>query len=162
MAHEILFLKQVLYYLCIAEKKSSIPLNVKWNCDSTSTHLFIEGKWKLTKKWIHCLSFNVILFLLYSSFSLNYNKYSVINFGCVLSFTYWQSQRETELDRVHNKRRKHLQEVCRYKKMTYLGFSPESDVRNHFVFDENSRIVYCSIEKVGSTFSRRLFQVGHQ
>lgn len=70
-----------------------------------------------------------------------------------------QSQRETELDRVHNKRRKHLQEVCRYKKMTYLGFSPESDVRNHFVFDENSRIVYCSIEKVGSTFSRRLFQI---
>lgn len=72
----------------------------------------------------------------------------------------WQSQRETELDRVHKKRREHLQEICRYKKMTFLGFSPENAVRNHFVFDQNSRILYCAMEKVGSTFWRRLFQVG--
>uniref|UniRef100_K1RBF9 Carbohydrate sulfotransferase n=1 Tax=Magallana gigas TaxID=29159 RepID=K1RBF9_MAGGI len=39
-----------------------------------------------------------------------------------------RSQRETELDRVHKKRREHLQEICRYKKMTFLGFSPENAI----------------------------------
>ena len=71
----------------------------------------------------------------------------------------WQNELEDELSRVHRDRRELLCEVCRHRKVTYLSTRPEEAVRQHFVFDSNSQIVYCAMEKVGSTFWQKLFQV---
>lgn len=66
---------------------------------------------------------------------------------------------DKELDRIHRERRTRLQEVCSNRNLAYLGKSREEQVREHFIFDEKSQVLYCTIEKVGSTFWRRLFQV---
>ena len=63
------------------------------------------------------------------------------------------------MSRDYRDRREQLREVCRQRKVTYFGTSPEEAVRQRFVFDLNSQIVYCATEKVGSTLWRRLFQV---
>ncbi|KAK3102514.1 hypothetical protein FSP39_011896 [Pinctada imbricata] len=49
--------------------------------------------------------------------------------------------------------------VCEGKEFTYVGNNSETIVRNHFVYDLKTKLVYCAMEKIGSTFWRRLFQI---
>ncbi|XP_078313637.1 carbohydrate sulfotransferase 11-like isoform X3 [Crassostrea virginica] len=120
---------------------------------------------RLRSSLLCCLLVTCVLGLMW--FRFRGNSYLDMDHDMGHSLTARQSevtnQEHNELDdalsRVHRDRRERLREVCRHRKVTYLGTSPEEAVRQHFVFDSNSQIVYCAMEKVGSTFWRRLFQI---
>ena len=60
---------------------------------------------------------------------------------------------------IFQERRNTLLHVCQKNESAYVGLNNENIVRSHFVVDRKHKFVYCSMEKVGSTFWRRLFQV---
>ncbi|OWF40485.1 Carbohydrate sulfotransferase 11 [Mizuhopecten yessoensis] len=52
-------------------------------------------------------------------------------------------------------------EACAGRELdpAFRGNSSQNSIKSHFVVDRKHRILYCAIEKVGSTFWRRLWQI---
>ena len=65
------------------------------------------------------------------------------------------------MDRIHEQRKATLLKECDGKEFLYIGKNADRVVRSHFVYDKPHRVVYCAMEKIGSTFWRRLFQVSN-
>ncbi|XP_060067516.1 carbohydrate sulfotransferase 11-like [Ylistrum balloti] len=66
-----------------------------------------------------------------------------------------------ELNRVYAVRRKTMLEACSRRDIDLAsrGNSSQNSIKDHFVVDRKHRILYCAMEKVGSTFWRRLWQI---
>lgn len=66
------------------------------------------------------------------------------------------------VNEVYAERVLHLRQTCRNSSSEYLGDSTDKDVANNIHIEQNHNLVYCQIQKVGSTFIRsllkRLFQ----
>lgn len=56
-------------------------------------------------------------------------------------------------------RRNTLLHVCQKNESAYVGRNSVNVVRRHFVVDRKHKFVYCAMEKVASSFWRRLFQI---
>ncbi|XP_069127517.1 carbohydrate sulfotransferase 11-like [Argopecten irradians] len=66
-----------------------------------------------------------------------------------------------KLDKEYAARRQTMLDACAGREFDkeMRGNSSQDSVKDHIVVDRNHRILYCAIEKVGSTFWRRLWQV---
>lgn len=60
--------------------------------------------------------------------------------------------------KVFNDRRNTMINACSSNE-SYTVKNTEGTLRSHFVIDRNHKFIYCAMEKIGSTFWRRLFQV---
>ncbi|KAJ8315792.1 hypothetical protein KUTeg_007942, partial [Tegillarca granosa] len=63
------------------------------------------------------------------------------------------------MESIHMQRRQTMIEACTGKEKEYVGNNSAKIVGDHIVVDRNHKIVYCGIEKVGSSFWRRIFQL---
>ena len=60
---------------------------------------------------------------------------------------------------THYSRRQLLVEACEGKEMVYVGNNSEKIVRTHLFYDRQHKFVYCGIEKIGTTFWKRVIKV---
>ncbi|XP_061165972.1 carbohydrate sulfotransferase 10-like [Saccostrea echinata] len=57
-----------------------------------------------------------------------------------------------------NQRLKQYNKACRGKEFI-IGREPDRTIQNHFQMSKSHKLIYCSIEKAGTTFWRRVLQV---
>ncbi|XP_021345508.1 carbohydrate sulfotransferase 13-like [Mizuhopecten yessoensis] len=66
-----------------------------------------------------------------------------------------------QLNKLYAKRRKTMLDACAGRDFdpAFRGNSSQNSIKDHFIVDRKHRIIYCAMEKVGSTFWRRLWQI---
>ncbi|XP_060076869.1 carbohydrate sulfotransferase 11-like [Ylistrum balloti] len=67
--------------------------------------------------------------------------------------------RHYDLGEIHVKRRNTIERVCDKSKHGYYGKSKGSTVAKRLVIDHRHHLVYCAVQKVGSTFLRSLLKI---
>ncbi|VDI20845.1 carbohydrate 4-sulfotransferase 8 [Mytilus galloprovincialis] len=60
------------------------------------------------------------------------------------------------VNEIYAERVLHLRETCRVSSDEFLGDSKDNDVKHNIHVEQNHNLVYCQIQKVGSTFLRKL------
>ncbi|XP_052071953.1 carbohydrate sulfotransferase 11-like [Mytilus californianus] len=61
--------------------------------------------------------------------------------------------------KIFKDRRNTMIDACSSNETSYTAKNTEGTLRNHFVIDRKHKFIYCAMEKIGSTFWRRLFQI---
>ena len=71
----------------------------------------------------------------------------------------FDGSRDFEKDLKYQGRRDRLLKICRGNEEIYIGNNTETDVKTRLIVDRTHNFIYCAIEKIGSTFWKRIVQI---
>ncbi|XP_036367125.1 carbohydrate sulfotransferase 11-like [Octopus sinensis] len=69
------------------------------------------------------------------------------------------SAKFSKQDSIFEERRRRLQEVCNGNENVFIGNNTEANIKGRMHIDSKHKIIYCAIEKTGSTFWKRTMQI---